>query len=150
MENGTVSFLGANSFHEASGILRSSGYSVMVEFLDVQVPENKERTMMTVFAPVDEAMLNRIGNFSEYSSIFLRHIVPCRLLWNDLVKFDDGTALVTYLLNGVPVFYPNMYISDWLVVHGLRKVLELPERSKEAVGVPSKENVPGNCEERAG
>jgi hypothetical protein len=43
MENGTVSFLGANSFHEASGILRSSGYSVMVEFLDVQVPENKER-----------------------------------------------------------------------------------------------------------
>ncbi|XP_062154366.1 putative fasciclin-like arabinogalactan protein 20 [Alnus glutinosa] len=164
-ENGTVAFSGDYSFRQASGVLRSSGYSVMAEFLDVQVPENKERTMMTVFAPVDEAMLNRIGNFSEYSSIFLRHIVPCRLLWNDLVKFDDGTALVTYLegftinstrcgdvlmLNGVPVFYPNMYISDWLVVHGLRKVLELPERSKEAVGVPSKENVPGNCEERAG
>jgi hypothetical protein len=160
-ENSTVVFSGANSFRQASGVLRSSGYSAMAEFLDVQVPENKERTMMTVFAPLDKSMLKRIGNFSEYSSIFLRHVVPCRLLWNDLVKFDDGTALVTYLegftinstrcgevlmLNGEPVFYPNMYISDWLVVHGLREVLALSERPKEVAGVPSEENLPENCE----
>lgn len=160
-ENGTVVFSGANSFRQASGVLRSSGYSAMAEFLDVQVPENKERTMMTVFAPLDKAMLTRIGNFSEYSSIFLRHVVPCRLLWNDLVKFDDGTAMVTYLegftinstrcgeelmLNGVPVLYPNMYISDSLVVHGLREVLALPERPKEVAGVTSEENSPENCE----
>jgi hypothetical protein len=31
MENGTVAFLRANSFSEASGILKSSGYSVMVD-----------------------------------------------------------------------------------------------------------------------
>ncbi|KAH7524968.1 hypothetical protein FEM48_Zijuj06G0175500 [Ziziphus jujuba var. spinosa] len=84
--------------------------------------------MGTIFAPVDQSMVNPINNVS----IFLRHDVPCKLLWNDLVNFDDGTVLPTYsngftitvtrsdsvlMLNGVPVFSPNIYFSDPIVVH---------------------------------
>ena len=38
------------------------------------------------------------------------------------------------MLNGEPVYYPNMYISDWLVVHGLRQVLSVPwEGTQEGI-----------------
>ncbi|KAM3741339.1 hypothetical protein ACB098_08G169100 [Castanea mollissima] len=149
-------FLRTNSFGNASEALRSGGYSLMAGFLDFQVLETKKSAMMTLFAPTDQVLGNRLGNFSEYSSIFLRHVVPCRLLWTDLVKFNDGAALPTQLggfsinitrsgggilmLNGVPVYYPNIYISDWLVVHGLRQVLAVPwEGTQEGIAGASDE-----------
>jgi len=123
--------------------LRSNGYSVMASFLQMQLLGFQEKsTKLTVFAPADEVIKNRLGSFSECSpSIFHRYVLPCRLLWGDLVNMEDGTVLRTYLegftinvtgspgileLNDVPVIYPDMYFSDWLVVHGVRGILEAP------------------------
>ncbi|CAN6675506.1 unnamed protein product [Malus baccata var. baccata] len=54
--------------------------------------------MLTAFAPLDQVLMNRVGNLSEYSSIFHRHVVTCRLLWTDLVSLNDGTVLRTNLV----------------------------------------------------
>ncbi|KAL7001031.1 hypothetical protein U1Q18_002185 [Sarracenia purpurea var. burkii] len=133
---------GAYPFDGSSGLLRSRGYSVMASFLDLQLLGFLDQPKLTVFAPVDDAITEFIGNFSEYSSLFLRHVVPCKLTWTDLTSFDDGTVLRTFsegftikitklndllMLNEVPVTFPDMYYSDWLVIHGLPQFLELPE-----------------------
>ncbi|KAF3432229.1 hypothetical protein FNV43_RR26968 [Rhamnella rubrinervis] len=140
--NGTMGFPGVSWFEAASESLRSNGYSIMASFLDLQLEGFKDQIMMTIFAPVDQSMANPIKNVS----IFLRHVVPCKLLWNDLVNFDDGTVLPTYsngftititrsdnvlMLNGVPVFFANMYFSDSLVVHGLHEVLAAEDRAQK-------------------
>ncbi|BFG17174.1 hypothetical protein CerSpe_034470 [Prunus speciosa] len=106
----------------------------------------KYQTMMTVFAPFDQVLMNRVGNLSEQSSIFHRHVVPCRLLWSDLVSFNDGTVLRTNLmgftinitrsqdvlmLNGVSVIFPEVYHNGWLAVHGISEVLEVPHRTEQ-------------------
>ena len=93
---------------------------------------------ITVFAPADDMVMNRIGDFGEYPSFFRRHVVPCRLLWNDLVDFGDGSELPTFLegfainitrsdgvliLNGVRVFFPDVFFNDRVVVHGVSDVL---------------------------
>ncbi|XP_061990923.1 putative fasciclin-like arabinogalactan protein 20 [Rosa rugosa] len=140
-------------FSEASKVLKLKGCSVMASFLEMQFHGFlKYQTMLTVFAPVDQAMVPRIGDLSGYSSIFRRHVVPCKLSWNDLVSLDDGTVLRTNLqgfminitrydgvlvLNGVPVIMPEMYHNGWLVVHGISEVLEFPESRPEQVVAPS-------------
>ncbi|XP_061990919.1 putative fasciclin-like arabinogalactan protein 20 [Rosa rugosa] len=129
-------------FSEASKVLRSKGCSVMASFLEMQFHGFlKYQTMLTVFAPVDQVMVKRIGNLSEYSSMLRRHVVPCRLSWSDLKSLEDGTVLRTnlqgfminvsrydsvFVLNGVPVIMPELYHNGWLVVHGISEVLELP------------------------
>ncbi|KAJ7943046.1 Fasciclin-like arabinogalactan protein [Quillaja saponaria] len=149
VKNDTTVFFGDNSFNQARETLRSGGYTTMASFLGMQLSGIMGENVMTVFAPEDEAMVTRLGNFIEYPSIFLRHVVPCKLLWNDLVNFDDGTELPTYLegfkiritrsggilmLNDVQVFFPDMYYSDKLVVHGVRQVFEEHGRPQEAEG----------------
>jgi hypothetical protein len=43
-------------------------YSVMASFLQMQLLGFQEKsTMLTVFAPTDEVIKNRLGSFSEYS-----------------------------------------------------------------------------------
>lgn len=140
--NGTMAFPGVSWFEAASESLRSNGYSIMASFLDLQLEGFKDPIKMTIFAPVDQSMANPIKNVS----VFLRHVVPCKLLWNDLVNFDDGTVLPTYsngftititrsdnvlMLNGIPVFFANMYFSDPLVVHGLHEVLAAEDRAQK-------------------
>jgi hypothetical protein len=59
---------------------------------------------------------------------------------------NDGTVLRNYLegftinvtgspgilkLNDVPVIYPDMYFNDWLVVHGVRDIIEAPRPTAE-------------------
>ncbi|CAB4295746.1 unnamed protein product [Prunus armeniaca] len=136
-------------FSEASNALRSKGCSVMASFLEMQFHGFffKYQTMMTVFAPFDQVLMNRVGNLSEQSSIFHRHVVPCRLLWSDLVSFNDGTVLRTNLMgftinitrsqdvlmvNGVSVIFPEVYHNGWLSVHGISEVLEVPHRTEQA------------------
>ncbi|BFG25247.1 hypothetical protein CerSpe_115210 [Prunus speciosa] len=58
----------------------------------------KYQTIMTVFAPFDQVLMNRVGNLSEQSSIFHCHVVPCGHLWSDLVSFNDGTVLKTNMM----------------------------------------------------
>ncbi|GFS32745.1 hypothetical protein Acr_00g0024370 [Actinidia rufa] len=142
----SISVSGAYSFDEASGMMRSREYSVMASFLDLQLLGFVEKPKLTVFAPVDDAMLVVVGNFSEYSSVFLRHVVPCKLSWTDLANFENGTVLRTFsdgftikitkssdqlMLNEAPVTFPDMYYGDWLIVHGLNQVLELPATAEE-------------------
>lgn len=86
-------------------------------------------------------MLGQSGNLANYSTVFLRHVVPCKLTWNDLGSVREGTGLRTYLegfrvnlsrvndvfmVNEVAVTFPDMYSSNWLVVHGVRQMLSVP------------------------
>ncbi|KAI4313818.1 hypothetical protein L6164_026768 [Bauhinia variegata] len=140
-------FSEAYSFQEASEVLRSKGCSVMASLLDMQFLGPKEGPQLTLFAPVDEGVVNHLDNFSAYSSILRHHLVPCKIMWSDLVTLDDGSILWTYEsgftinvtksgdmlhLNGVPVIFPEMYHSDWFVVHGLREMLSGSKGSVQA------------------
>lgn len=130
-------------------LLRSTGYSVMASFLGMQLMGSKdqETTPLTIFAPPDESMTSHIGNFTEYPSIFLRHVVPCKLSMRDLINRSGGTTVRTKLesfvidvvrtsdsvaLNGVMITTPDMYHSEWLSVHGVSDILR-----------PVEGNVPG-------
>ncbi|XP_028757778.1 putative fasciclin-like arabinogalactan protein 20 [Neltuma alba] len=141
--NETVS--SSNSSKEAVRALNAGGYSVMASFLGMQI--SIDETPMTVFAPADNAVVSHLGNFSDYPSFFLRHVVPCKLLWNDLVDLSDGSEIPTYLdgfsinvtrasgilvLNGAQVFFPNMFYNNELVVHGVNDVLATDEKTQEA------------------
>ncbi|KAK3040739.1 hypothetical protein RJ639_029261 [Escallonia herrerae] len=135
----------SNLFRDASEKLRSNGYSIFASFLDLQLPlllgSNPTKPYLTVLAPVDELMFEYAGNFSEYPSLFTRHVLPCRLGAKDLAKLANGTVFATYLngfrvkisvyghtlkVNEGPVSFLDMYYSDWLVVHGLREILSVP------------------------
>lgn len=152
---------GAFSFHEASVMLRSRGYSVMASFLDLQLIGFLGRPKLTVFAPVDEVMVEKAGDFVEYSSLFLRHVIPCKLSWTDLANVHEGTELHTYLegftlnvtrsydifmVNEVAITFPDMYSNDWLVVHGVQEMLSLP-RAPEQNGHKLSEDVMGRNQE---
>ncbi|KAA8529140.1 hypothetical protein F0562_034061 [Nyssa sinensis] len=91
MNNLTPSSSG-NSFDEASELLRSNGYSVMASFLDLQLLGLFDHPEMTVFAPINKVMVKHVGNFTENSLLFLRHVLPCKLTRADLVNFRDRTV----------------------------------------------------------
>ncbi|XP_030551577.1 putative fasciclin-like arabinogalactan protein 20 [Rhodamnia argentea] len=138
-------FPGDSSFHEASRKMRSSGYSVMGSILGAQLLGFEYRTAsLTLFAPVDKAMTHRKGNFSEYASIFLQHVVRCKLLWSDLAEFSNGPALPTYkkgyavrvtksgdtfMVNKVAIVHPELYVNEWFVVHGVREMIGAKSRA---------------------
>ncbi|CAK8536602.1 unnamed protein product [Lathyrus sativus] len=131
------------SFMEASSALRSRGSSIMASFLDMQFLGLKERPdQITLFAPMDEAMASHVGNITDYSDILRRHLVPCKITWRHLVTLEEGTLIWTYqrgftlnvtkthassdlflLNNGVQVIFPDLYNSDWLVIHGIGDIL---------------------------
>ncbi|XVF02807.1 hypothetical protein REPUB_Repub04eG0205900 [Reevesia pubescens] len=143
-------------FGEAGLVLRSKGYSVMASFLDLQLLGFKATTgaAMTLFAPLDDAMDMKgyIGNFSEYPSIFFRHVLPCKVSWADLVGFKDGTVLTTDLegfkinvtksgnnmmINEVAITSPDLYYGESIAVHGLQEVLVVPKRTQRSAESPS-------------
>ncbi|KAJ4973472.1 hypothetical protein NE237_006646 [Protea cynaroides] len=133
--------LDPDSFAVASYNIRYKGYSVMASFLELQLPLSVDQRKLTIFAPVDEAMKDYTGVSGRYSAVFLRHVLPCRFTWSDLVKLDNGAILQTLLsgftinvtrsgdtvlLNGFSVNFPDLYYRDWLVVHGISQILTLP------------------------
>ncbi|PWA42000.1 FAS1 domain-containing protein [Artemisia annua] len=142
------------SFHDGANVLISRGYSVMAAFLNLQLLGflGGQRYALTVFAPVDEVMVDYSGSFPEYNSLFLRHVLPCKVSWRDLVSVvdvddeGDGSEFDTYLsgfkvrisrsdgtfkVNEVSIAFPDMYYTDWFVVHGIREVLSLPKAAEE-------------------
>ncbi|KAL8120762.1 hypothetical protein AgCh_017805 [Apium graveolens] len=150
---------GGYSFREASGMLRSRGYAVMASFLDMQLLGFLGDPKLTVFAPVDELMIEKVNDFADYYLLFLRHVVPCKLSWTDLANVENGTELHTYLegfnlnvtrsdnlfmVNEVEVTFPDMFYSDWLVVHGVRQILSLRTNSDEEGNVPGDDRFGGD------
>ncbi|XP_050372325.1 putative fasciclin-like arabinogalactan protein 20 [Argentina anserina] len=142
--NGSIGFPAtASSFDGAKGALRSEGYTVMASILDLQLAAfQNSPSPLTIFAPVDQAVENPLVD----PSVFLRHVVPCRLSWFDLVNLIEGTELPTYmkgftikmsrsgdvlLLNEAPVYYPNLYYGGSIAVHGLQDSLVVPAQSQE-------------------
>ncbi|KAK9063696.1 hypothetical protein SSX86_017568 [Deinandra increscens subsp. villosa] len=148
LDHCTASFGGYSnfSFHDSGNMLISRGYSVMASFLNLQLLGFYTQPTLTVFAPDDEVMVDFSGRFPDYQSLFYRHVLPCRISWRDLTNVDDGTSFDTYLegfeikinrsggsfkVNEVPITFPDMYYSDWIVIHGIRDVLSLPEPADE-------------------
>ena len=126
-------FRNTSSFDKVSEALRSKRYFAMASFLDSQLERTKEKMMLTIFAP-DEMIKPFMGNWSVYPSIFLRLIVPRKILGRDLVNWNKRIVLQTYLegfnitvaksganvkINGVKVMVRDLFQSDRLVVHGL-------------------------------
>ncbi|XP_030441260.1 putative fasciclin-like arabinogalactan protein 20 [Syzygium oleosum] len=142
-----------NVFGEACGAMRSKGYSVMASFLGLQLMKLKgDNQMLTVFTPLDESMVNHTRSFSDYPSIFLRHVVPCKLSASDILGFNNGTMVHTHLdgfvievtrigyalmLNGVLMTSPDIYKSEWLSVHGVLDVIEAREGGQPGMEVSS-------------
>ncbi|KMT08165.1 hypothetical protein BVRB_6g142880 [Beta vulgaris subsp. vulgaris] len=148
---------GDGVYGDASAALRSRGYSLMAAFLDLQVTQfydDDDDKVITVFAPTDAAMeVGLPGNYSNWRSIFLRHVVGCELSWSDLVGFGEGFSVPTFLkgfminvnhsdkdsayslmINGdVSVDFPEFYRNDKIVVHGLSGILVVHEKSGREV-----------------
>ncbi|GJZ74191.1 putative fasciclin-like arabinogalactan protein 20 [Tanacetum coccineum] len=150
------------AFHDAGNVLISRGYSVMASFLKLQLlglgfeesQSQSQRNGLTVFAPVDEVMVDYSDRFPDYPSLFLRHVLPCKVSLNELVSIENGSILsldtflngfrvivtrsgVTLKVNEVNIVFPDMYYSDWLVIHGVSdviSVLELEEDVDESDG----------------
>ncbi|KAL3751276.1 hypothetical protein ACJRO7_012144 [Eucalyptus globulus] len=143
-------FPGDGSFHEASRKMKYSGYSVMGSILGMQLLGFEYRTAtLTLFAPVDQAMTHNKGNFSEDASIFLQHVVRCKLLRSDLTEFSNGPALPTYkkgygiritksgdtfMVNKVAIEHPELYVNEWIVVHGVREMIGAKSRAVDKGG----------------
>lgn len=127
-------------------MLISRGYSVIDSFLNLQLLGFHSQLTLTVFATSDEVMVDYSGRFPDYQDLFHRHVLPCIISWRDLNNIDDGTRFDTYLdgfkvkinrsggsfnVNEVSITFPDMYYSDWLVIHGIRDVLSLPKLAEE-------------------
>uniref|UniRef100_A0A803LJI3 FAS1 domain-containing protein n=1 Tax=Chenopodium quinoa TaxID=63459 RepID=A0A803LJI3_CHEQI len=147
----------SGKYRDASGSLRSKGYSLMAAFLDMQLTQfdDDDDKSLTLFAPTDASMEGHFGknNYSEWGSIFLRHTVGCELSWGDLIgQLDQGFVIPTFLkgfqinisrsnvynsayslmINGqVSVDFPEFYRNDGIVVHGLSGVLVSPAVNEE-------------------
>ncbi|CAH1431403.1 unnamed protein product [Lactuca virosa] len=149
LDHCTASFGGYSnfSFHDGANLLISRGYSVMASFLNLQLLGFLGQATLTIFAPIDEVMVDYSGRFPDYPSLFLRHVLPCKISWRDLISVDDGTSLDTYLdgfkitihrsggtfkVNEASITFPDMYYGDSFVVHGIREVLALPKPAEES------------------
>lgn len=124
--------------------------------LQLETSENKsDTTKLTVFAPIDEAIPNSIAKFSDYATIFRGHVIRRLLSWKDLqnLAWEDWimqTALKGYeievswsgdvlLLNGVPLMYPDLYVNEWIAVHGVNQMI-VPQAMKAKIGEEEEED----------
>ncbi|MCD7451840.1 hypothetical protein HAX54_013553 [Datura stramonium] len=137
-----------SQFLDVSLLLKSKGYQIMSSFLELQLIGFLKNLglKLTVFAPVDDAIVGFAGDFPQYQQLFLRHLVPCILYWTDLNNMENGTEFKNYVnglsltitkvndvsfVNGVEITYPDLYYNDWLVVHGLQSLIPLPDETDD-------------------
>ncbi|KAH6762938.1 hypothetical protein C2S52_020371 [Perilla frutescens var. hirtella] len=138
-------------FSDAAGVLKSRGHSIIASFLELQLLghlDDHGGDFWTVFAPADQDLVEFSGNFLEYSSLFVRHLLPCKVGWSDLEETVNITAAIYNLkgfplnitkdiydemlmVNGVEITFPDMYENEWLVIHGIKGVIALPELVEE-------------------
>ncbi|CAL0332967.1 unnamed protein product [Lupinus luteus] len=123
-----------------SEVLKWNGFSIVATFLEAQLAnEFANEAKITIFAPLDEVVVQSAGNVTSYSAILWKHIVPRLIPWRDLIRLPDETLLPTFLegfvirvnvaprirfFNGVTVAFPNLYRSSDIVVHGIDSLLD--------------------------
>ncbi|KZV19529.1 fasciclin-like arabinogalactan protein 20 [Dorcoceras hygrometricum] len=143
-------------FQDASGVLKSRGYSIIASFLDLQImgfldqgdfTENN-LTKWTLFSPADQDLVRFSGDFLVYSSLLMRHLVPCKVSWSDLDEMVNGTVVSnnvqgfsleitkdedneTLMVNGVVITAPDLYESESLVIHGIQRAISEPDNGDE-------------------
>lgn len=121
----------------------------MATFLALQLETSENDTKLTVFAPIDEAIPNPTTKFSDYATIFRGHVIKRLLSWKDLQKLAwEGSILQTVLkgydfefswsgdillLNEVPLIFPDLYVSEWIVVHGVNQMI-VPKANQVKLG----------------
>ncbi|KAL0446796.1 UNVERIFIED_CONTAM: putative fasciclin-like arabinogalactan protein 20 [Sesamum latifolium] len=147
--------LSSPSPSHTSTLLKSRGYSIVATFLELQLMGfldhggfSDDVMKWTVFAPVDEELVQFSGDFLSYFSLFMRHVVPCKVGWSDIEEMVNGTVVSNnvkgfsleitrdendeiWMVNGVDIMFPDMYESEWLVIHGIRGVISLPENAED-------------------
>ncbi|GER52126.1 fasciclin-like arabinogalactan protein [Striga asiatica] len=47
----------------------------------------------TVFGAMDEELVQFSGDFVGLSSLFMRHLAPCKVMWNDMDEMTNGTVV---------------------------------------------------------
>ncbi|XP_010554426.1 PREDICTED: putative fasciclin-like arabinogalactan protein 20 [Tarenaya hassleriana] len=122
------------SFVIAAKALRSKGYAAMASFLETQIGEVADGASITVFAPIDESVIDLSFRFGEQASLFLSHVLPCKISWRELSDLEDGAELRTYMegftinvtrfnggvrLNGVLLVEREVFLGERVVVHGI-------------------------------
>ncbi|KAE9586564.1 hypothetical protein Lal_00044698 [Lupinus albus] len=124
------------TFPSVFGFLKFNGFSIFANFLESQFSNEAK---LTIFAPLDEVVVESVRNVTCYSAIFRKHIVPRLIMWRDLIRLPDETLLPTLsegfvirvnvaprirFFNGVTVAFPNIYRSSDIVVHGIDGLLD--------------------------
>ncbi|XP_073145093.1 putative fasciclin-like arabinogalactan protein 20 [Henckelia pumila] len=143
-------------FQDASGVLKSRGYSIIASFLDLQIMgfldqgdfADKNVMKWTLFSPPDQELVRFSGDFLGYFSMFMRHLVPCKVGWSDLDEMANGTLVSnnvegfsleitkdedneTLMVNGVVITAPDLYESESLVIHGIQRAISEPDDEDE-------------------
>ncbi|KAL3510633.1 hypothetical protein ACH5RR_030034 [Cinchona calisaya] len=168
-----VKFNTFSRFLGASGVLKSRGYSIIATFLDLQLmgfmgsdkSPSENEMKLTVFAPLDEVLVGESGNFLEYTSIFLRHLLPCKLNWNELNRIGNETTFGNYvqgltmkieksgdkvMVNGIEITAPDLYENERVAIHGMREMIPVldstdEETDEETTFMIFQKKVEGNC-----
>ncbi|KVH96225.1 FAS1 domain-containing protein [Cynara cardunculus var. scolymus] len=94
------------------------GYYVMASFLNLQLLGFMSQPSLTLFAPVDEVMIDYSDRFPDYPLIVFTAYVA-------LINVTRSDANLK--VNEVPITFPDMYYSDWLVIHGVQELLSFPK-----------------------
>ncbi|XP_044489029.1 putative fasciclin-like arabinogalactan protein 20 [Mangifera indica] len=145
---------GSMTFGEAIDEMKDKRYSVMASFLELQLATTKKPTFLTVFAPQDDKIEGYFSNFSHYTSVFLRHVVPCKMPWSVLIDLDYPVATPTFLegyeitvtlrqdhgglLANEILVAEDVYANEWLAVLGIGDVLPaVPEPEPKPEPKPS-------------
>ncbi|XP_044489031.1 uncharacterized protein LOC123213621 [Mangifera indica] len=96
----------------------------------------------------DKRIEGNFSNFSHYTSVFLRHVVPCKMPWSVLIDLDYPVVMPTFLegyeitvtlrqdheglLANEVLVVEDVYADEWLAVLGIGDVLpEVPEPEPE-------------------
>lgn len=102
----------------------------------------------TLFAPADQDLVRFSGDFLGYTSLFMRHLVPCKVSWSDLDEMVNGTVVSNnvegfsleitkdedneiLMVNGVVITAPDLYENESLVIHGIQLAIPEPDNEDE-------------------
>ncbi|CAA0832129.1 Putative fasciclin-like arabinogalactan protein 20 [Striga hermonthica] len=123
----------SSRFGDASGVLKSRGYSLFSSFLELQLigflgNSHDAVKPWTVFAAMDEELVQFSGDFMANGTVVSNNVSGFSL---EITKDEIDTVMV----NGVEITFPELYESEWLVVHGIRAVIALPEIGDEEMEV---------------